>query len=159
MDKFGLPIMPCTPIFTSRPVNPGRFLSNMGDRLTGRHMNKYRISITHNLSKRKIDKPRAKYRNERQLDIMYLFTCRPINLSTCPSGLIDPGVYREVLGIMGETLYLSTQGDMLTGRHVTNTESKALWVFRTCSTVDLSTCLPGLRIFLALGMLPVLVVF
>ena len=63
-------------------------------------MNKYRISITNNLSKLRIDTPRAKYKNERQMDIMYLFTCRPVNLSTCPSGLTDQKVNKEVLGIM-----------------------------------------------------------
>ena len=41
MDKYEIPIMPCTPIFTSRPVNPVRQV----DRLARRQVNKYGIPI------------------------------------------------------------------------------------------------------------------
>ena len=69
MDKYGLPIMPCIHIFTSRPLNPGRKVDrstgeevrnthntrhslpvNPGrqvDRLTRRQVNKYGIPIMH----------------------------------------------------------------------------------------------------------------
>ena len=41
VDKYGIPTMPCSTIFTSGPVNPGRQI----DRLTGRQVNKYGIPI------------------------------------------------------------------------------------------------------------------
>ena len=37
MDEYGMPIMPCSPILNSGPVNPGRQV----DRLTGRQVDKY----------------------------------------------------------------------------------------------------------------------
>ena len=47
------------------------------------------------------------------MDILYLFTCRPVNLSTCPPGL--------------------------TGHEIIP-ECRTLWIYPTCSLVDLSTC-------------------
>ena len=52
------------------------------------------------------------------MGILYSFTCRPVNLSTCLA--------------------------VLTGQDVNIKECRALWIFRTCPPVDLSTCLPGL---------------
>ena len=57
MDKYGLPIMPCIDIFTSRPFNLLTFLPG----LIGPELN---IEV------------------QGIMGIPYLFTCRPVNLST-----------------------------------------------------------------------------
>ena len=87
--------MPCTPIFTVGPVNPKRQV----DRSTGEQ-----VLLIHNALH----------------SYIYLSTCKPVlvHLSTCPSGLTDQDINKEVLGIMGKTLDLSTQGHRLTGRRV-----------------------------------------
>ena len=41
MSKYGIPIILCSPLFTSGLVNPGRQV----DRLTGRQVDKYLIPI------------------------------------------------------------------------------------------------------------------
>ena len=99
MDNHLIPIMPCSPLNTTGPVNPGRQvdrstgkhvmishnpllssylpldLSTMVDRLTGRQVNKYGLPI---------------------IPCFPIFTSDPVNpfivhLSTCPPRLTDPG--------------------------------------------------------------------
>ena len=71
MNKYGLPINPCSPILASGPVNPGRQV----ERLIGRQVNKYGLPI---------------------IPCSPIFTSDPVNmfivdLSTCLPGLTGPG--------------------------------------------------------------------
>ena len=78
VDKNGLPIMPCTHIFTSRPVIPGRQVARSTDeqvRNTHYTMHSY----------------------------IYRWTCQPwspVHLSTCQPGLTGPDVNIGLQDIM-----------------------------------------------------------
>ena len=90
--KYGIPIMPCSPINTSEPVNPGRQVEV--DRSTGEQVRVTRNALIStflpiNLSTR-VDRSRVKNRSSGNYGFSYLFTCQPVNLSTCLPGLTGP---------------------------------------------------------------------
>ena len=88
MDKYGIPIMPCTPISTAGPANPGRQVdrSTGGQvRLTQNALHSYiYLSILVHLSTclQGLTGAEVNIREQRIMGNHYLFTCRPVNQST-----------------------------------------------------------------------------
>ena len=81
------------------------------------------------------------------MNILYLFTCRPVNLSTCPEWLTDPDVNIVVQDIMGNSVFaymspvnLSPLVDRSRVLHIM--PSSSLFIFRSVNPegqVDRST--------------------
>ena len=82
VSKYRIPIMPCTPIFIAGPVNPGRQVDKYGlpimpciDIFTSRPS--YLLTFLPGLIG-----PELNIEVQGIMCKSYLFTCRPVNLST-----------------------------------------------------------------------------
>ena len=82
MNKYGIPIMPCTPIFTSGPVNPGRQVDRSKDeQVRINHKCLYNMFTSGPVNpRRQVDRSTGRLvRNTHNSmhSFIYLLTCQP----------------------------------------------------------------------------------